>query len=331
MTTDTHRKLGASATVTKAANGTMRFVCSTNRVDRAGEVVEQNWDLEAFKVHGPGLYNHDHDGLPVCKWIDAEVNAAGQLEATPVWVPEEIYPFAGTVKALAELDFIKCVSVGFRPLEMDGPVIKRSELLEISFVNIPCNADALRLGTKNILPVVRGEIPSDIRTKGMDESKVKAWLSAAPVEDEMPKANKTGSDAPNVEDAVEAKLADPADVANKGGGELADVLATAMEACKGGDAATCQAALETAISMVAAMDAAEGDAPSSDAPPAGMPVENAAPEPNKSAAEIAALTKRVDELIERVSALDSKAKALDECDFTSEQDVLAFVTKTLGV
>ena len=331
MTTETHRKLGAAAKVKKSADGSMRFICSTNRVDRSGEIVEQNWDLEAFKVHGPGLYNHDHDGLPVCKWIDTEMNAEGQLESTPVWVPEDIYPFAGTVKALAELDFIKCVSVGFRPIEMDGPVIKRSELLEISFVNIPCNADALRLGAKNMLPVVRGDIPADIRTRGMDEIKVKAWLSAEPVKDDMTKTNTAGDDATHAESAVEAKLADASDVATKDAGELADVLSTALEACKGNDAATCQAALETAIAMVAAMDAPEDEAPEADAPPAGMPVENATPEPNKSAAEIVALTKRVDELTERVTALDLKTKALDETDFASSEDVMAFVNKTLGV
>ena len=46
---------------------------------------------------------------------------------------------------------IKTLSVGFKPLESpDGITFTKNELLEVSMVNVPANADAMTLAYKSL-------------------------------------------------------------------------------------------------------------------------------------------------------------------------------------
>ena len=135
------RQMRLSASFEKKAAGVYTFTGSTDTVDRVGDVVEQNWDLDNYKKNPVLLYAHDYSQLPIGRtnpYMDG-----GKLKFDVEFVPKEIYPFAGTVEAMVELGFLNAVSVGFKPLDMDGTRIKRSELLELSIVPIPANAEAL--------------------------------------------------------------------------------------------------------------------------------------------------------------------------------------------
>ena len=58
---------------------------------------------------------------------------------------------AKAIKQLVEMGVIKTLSVGFKPLESpDGVTFTKNELLEVSMVNVPANADAMMMAYKGL-------------------------------------------------------------------------------------------------------------------------------------------------------------------------------------
>jgi uncharacterized protein len=153
----------------KASNdGLMEFVASTNIVDRAGDIVEQNFDLKHFRKNPVFLWGHNGAGLPIGKivkiWSQPREKAGDkdkdkrETRIQVRFVPPEIYAFAETVRQMYEEGFLKAVSIGFRPLERAvvtpeerdalgmgpwGERFTKSELYEVSAVSIPANPEAL--------------------------------------------------------------------------------------------------------------------------------------------------------------------------------------------
>lgn len=149
------RTLRLKASVSAKADGIYRFIGSTAAVDRVGEVVEQNWNLENYKKNPVILYGHDQTGLPIGKAVNVAVEN-GALTFDVKFVPAEIYPFAGTVEAMYRDGFLNAVSVGFIPTDIDGNTIKSAELLELSAVPVPANHEALmQRGARKMMPVFR--------------------------------------------------------------------------------------------------------------------------------------------------------------------------------
>jgi HK97 family phage prohead protease len=179
------RQMRLSASFEKKAAGVYTFTGSTDSVDRVGDVVEQNWDLDNYKKNPVLLYAHDYSQLPIGRtnpYMDG-----GKLKFDVEFVPKEIYPFAGTVEAMVELGFLNAVSVGFKPLDMDGTRIKRSELLELSIVPIPANAEALieRKGM-GMRPIYRTDLDyaAKMTAARIDEA-VSEWFKKADSEEDM--------------------------------------------------------------------------------------------------------------------------------------------------
>ena len=192
---------------TRAPDGMIDFIGSTSEPDRAGDIVEQNWDLDAYRKNPIVLYGHDHEGLPVGKAVRVGVKA-GALSFRVKFVPREIYPFAGVVQDLYAGGFLKAFSVGFRPIETkmyadaasrpaglgaSGQHITKSELLEVSAVPVPANASALvsaGAGAR-IAPIYKGRgEDAAIVTKGLKVAEAKEWLmkvkgDEAPVAEEL--------------------------------------------------------------------------------------------------------------------------------------------------
>ena len=192
---------------TRAPDGMIDFIGSTSEPDRAGDIVEQNWDLDAYRKNPIVLYGHDHEGLPVGKAVRVGVKA-GALSFRVKFVPREIYPFAGVVQDLYAGGFLKAFSVGFRPIETKmyadaasrpaglgayGQHITKSELLEVSAVPVPANASALvsaGAGAR-IAPIYKGRgEDAAIVTKGLKVAEAKEWLmkvkgDEAPVAEEL--------------------------------------------------------------------------------------------------------------------------------------------------
>lgn len=147
-----------------ASGADLVMIGSTGALDRDGDIIQQRFDLKAYRKNPVVLWGHRMGDLPIGKAVKVGVVGAGDakhLEAHWAFVPEDIYPFAGIVRRLYEEKFLNASSIGFRPLETKeheaetkeelvgaaawfGMTITKAELLEHSAVSVPANAEALQ-------------------------------------------------------------------------------------------------------------------------------------------------------------------------------------------
>ena len=141
------------AVIEKSSDGSFTAIASTNAIDRHGEIVDNNgWDLKSYKKNPVILWAHDHSepaiGTAKKVWVDGEGKKA-KLMIQPVL--HDVTEKARAIKALVENGIIKTLSVGFKPLESpDGVTFTKNELLEVSMVNVPANAEAMTLAYKSL-------------------------------------------------------------------------------------------------------------------------------------------------------------------------------------
>lgn len=143
--------LYTKAQIKEKADGEFTAIASSEIEDRQGEIVKQaGWNLKNFKNNPVLLYMHDHT-KPIGK-------------ATRIWVDKSgtkpLLKFKGFIsdatdelkgyKKLVEDGILNSFSVGFRPLEMDGNEITKSELFEISLVSVPANPEARLIAMKSL-------------------------------------------------------------------------------------------------------------------------------------------------------------------------------------
>lgn len=177
--------------VTKSEDGkTYKVLASTSAIDRQGDSIDQKgWDITNFKLNPVMPWAHDYSALPVAKALTTEVTVRG-LEATFEFAPAEGNPMAQQVKVLYDLGYLNAVSVGFIPKERKGNVISKAELLEISFVPVPANQEALRLSFKTIdgnndldeslksilkQTLEKGAVSDELNAEEVWEEKYKKW------------------------------------------------------------------------------------------------------------------------------------------------------------
>jgi uncharacterized protein len=164
-------KIYLKGIATKADDGTYRVIASTAAVDRQGDIIQQGgWDLKNFLKNPVVLWAHQYDELPVGKATDIKVTSQG-LEMAFVFAPAEANAKAEQVRNCFEGGYLNAVSVGFIPLERNGNIITRAELLEVSIVPVPANQEALRLAMSKGLSI--DKIASDIE-KGEVADQVEA-------------------------------------------------------------------------------------------------------------------------------------------------------------
>lgn len=122
-------------------------------VDRDRDIVDiKTMNLKPYKTNPVVLWSHRSGELPIGKAVSIQ-KAAGntQLKFKVKFATEEEYPFADTVYKLVKGGYINASSIGFavnyEKSEYDkdrgGYDLNNSELLELSLVNVPANADAL--------------------------------------------------------------------------------------------------------------------------------------------------------------------------------------------
>ena len=125
----------------------VRVQCSSATLDRTGEIVVQSGIKFAATV--PVLFGHDTQ-LPVGRATPRL--AGGNLVADVEFAPEGVSVRADEICGLVKAGIIDPVSIGFDPIQavpMDparprGPQRYLScELLELSFVTVPANRDAV--------------------------------------------------------------------------------------------------------------------------------------------------------------------------------------------
>jgi HK97 family phage prohead protease len=144
----------AELTVTEDRSG--RFIASSNRVDRYGDIIEQSWDLDDFWRNPVFLWGHQSWQTPI-GWV-REFAANAAMTATHArveFLPEGVDPFVDKLFRLVKLKALRAVSVGFIPVELEdildeehhwtGYRFLRSQLMELSLVTVPANPDAVQL------------------------------------------------------------------------------------------------------------------------------------------------------------------------------------------
>jgi len=143
-------------------DGTTKVIASTPSVDRYGDVVAPDWQLERFAANPVVVWSHDYSQPPVGKVTDLSMDG-DSLIASIKWDDSEPGSMGATVARQFRDGFLSAVSVGFAPssstprkeLPKDHPAAGKSgqyltgnELLEISAVSIPANPEAVAIRAK---------------------------------------------------------------------------------------------------------------------------------------------------------------------------------------
>ena len=160
--------------------GLITAVVSTESVDRDGDIIRQGyWDLNHFKAHPILLSSHNYRGLQnqIGEWTSMDVKD-GKLTGEAKYYVKEGNPEADWGFKLASKGRA-AFSVGFVPdmskakqIDSNGNLsyeFMGQELLEVSQVTVPSNADALQsfkgMGLHPDLEAIVTEVMDDMDVK----------------------------------------------------------------------------------------------------------------------------------------------------------------------
>ena len=153
-------------------DGSIFGVASTETEDRMGDVIKSTgWDLESFKKNPVIQFAHNYNEPPVgvAKNIKVE-NKKLTFEVVFHTITEQ----ARQIGEMYKQKIMRAFSVGFIPLKIDENnyhIIEKAELLEISAVPVPANAEALSLSIKSITPEEKAKVDNWVKGVSEDEPK----------------------------------------------------------------------------------------------------------------------------------------------------------------
>lgn len=135
---------------------TISGIASTPRSDRDNDVIEAKGAKFALPI--PLLWQHNHN-QPIGEVTEARVTDKGVEFTAKIAKIDEPGALKNRIDEAwqsVKSGLVKCVSVGFRPLEYDylkearGLHIKAWEWYELSVVTVPANPDAMITSVKQI-------------------------------------------------------------------------------------------------------------------------------------------------------------------------------------
>ena len=153
------------------------FIASDSVVDREGESIDVNgWDISDFKKNPVILWSHNGMEPSIGKATKIGYKTIDGVKRL-VYQPEfhKQSELSKLVSWLVDNDWIKASSVGFLPKEDDGNgKYTKQQLLEVSFVNVPANPNALSLAmskgfSQSIIKSAFGEVKSEKKGAVADE------------------------------------------------------------------------------------------------------------------------------------------------------------------
>lgn len=131
----------------------LKYILSTDVLDRIGDIVEQDWKLKDFKKNPIALFMHDHKS-PIGTWSKVGMES-GKLVGTLKLAKEGTSAVIDTVRALISQRILKAVSVGFsvggyeamydENDNFKGYRLKNPDLHEASIVSVGANQEALQI------------------------------------------------------------------------------------------------------------------------------------------------------------------------------------------
>ena len=181
----------------KAVSGkerTLEFTGSTETRDRVGDIIEvAGWQLKNYKTNPVFMWAHRYGDPPIGK-ATRVWKSEGKLKFHIEFADAETYEFADTIYKLYQGGFLSAVSVGFEPIEWEdieqkgdslgrGTRFKKQDLLELSAVPVPANAEALMnareagvITTKQLEAITKPEETEDYIRVPVAECKITATI-----------------------------------------------------------------------------------------------------------------------------------------------------------
>jgi len=130
-----------------------RVVASTQDLDRSWEIIKADWwDYKNFMKNPVIIANHIYKIENIVGKATSIYVMNNQLIIE--WIFSEANPLGKLLADLYDEWMVKTVSVWFIPKSRDESnkrIITSAELLELSFVAVPCNPNALSLDQKQLL------------------------------------------------------------------------------------------------------------------------------------------------------------------------------------
>jgi HK97 family phage prohead protease len=139
-----------SGTPEVQAGRVVSFVFSDDSVDRMGDTIDaRGWQLDQFAKNPVVLFGHDPTSVQNIIGRAPNVRVAGnQLLGGVEFAEASVNPNADIVYRMVKGGWLNAVSVGFAPREWKpnktgGISFTKQELLEVSVVAVPANANAI--------------------------------------------------------------------------------------------------------------------------------------------------------------------------------------------
>jgi len=156
------RQKHLNITTKSLENRVIRFVGSDESVDRDGdEIMIDGWMIDSYLKNPVAFFGHESNRFPVGKSIAVTIDKRAKQLIFDIKFPtiEELSTNPATPSAhaldvdaiynMAKLGVLNCVSVGFRGIDYTptatGRKFTKQELMEISIVPIPANANAVAI------------------------------------------------------------------------------------------------------------------------------------------------------------------------------------------
>ena len=134
-------------------NKKFRVIASTEDIDRSWEIIRANgWTWDNFMKNPVIIANHVYKVENIVGKATSIYIKNNQLVIEGIFSSSN--PLGKLLADLYEEGMIKSVSVWFIPKQRDEndlKIITEAELLELSFVAVPCNPNALSLDQKQLL------------------------------------------------------------------------------------------------------------------------------------------------------------------------------------
>lgn len=129
---------------------TFDVIATTQDTDRDNEVIKINWrDTKNWEKNPVVLANHSYT-IENIIWKGIKFYTSNWVKRLQ-WIFSKSNPMGILARELYNEWMLKSVSVWFIPTkrnEVDYKIIEKAELLEVSFVAVPCNPNAISLDKK---------------------------------------------------------------------------------------------------------------------------------------------------------------------------------------
>jgi HK97 family phage prohead protease len=181
---------------------TLSAVFSTSDMDRHGDIVLQNWELENYKANPVILNSHNsYDATEVIGKATIIEVVNGKLQGEIEFAVDE-NPKAKVIHDLYAGGYLHAFSVGFIPKEFaDMNIITNAELLEISAVSVPANQMALAKAKGINVDILKSEALQDPDEQGLPEQvEEESILHEEDLVEEPEVVEETVEEVPAVED-----------------------------------------------------------------------------------------------------------------------------------